>query len=175
MANLQSASSSEGTRPPAFKNSSLKVPDIFDGTQPFKVISFIHSCQLIFHNYQENFSEDLKKVIYATSFLIERAENWIEPYLSNVTNKDSSYFLDNWALFWDPNEVRKAEAELYGLIMKGGFHVSLYIAFLRTLLSRIENLVERALIHYFRNGLAFRTLNQLASHPYNIYSLQDLI
>ncbi|MBW0491269.1 hypothetical protein O181_030984, partial [Austropuccinia psidii MF-1] len=43
MANLQAASSSESSRPPAFKTPSMKAPKCFDGTQPFKVRSFIQS------------------------------------------------------------------------------------------------------------------------------------
>ncbi|MBW0544400.1 hypothetical protein O181_084115 [Austropuccinia psidii MF-1] len=95
MANLQAASSSEASRPPAFKTPSMKAPEFFDGTQPFKVRSFIQSCQLIFHNDPENFSQDRKKVLYATSFLIGRAAKWIEPYLSNLTNQDPNYLLNS--------------------------------------------------------------------------------
>ncbi|MBW0540567.1 hypothetical protein O181_080282 [Austropuccinia psidii MF-1] len=46
MANFQAALSSEESRPPAFKTPSLKEPQCFDGTQPFKVRSFIQSSQL---------------------------------------------------------------------------------------------------------------------------------
>ncbi|MBW0499120.1 hypothetical protein O181_038835 [Austropuccinia psidii MF-1] len=74
MANLQAASSSESSRPPAFKTSSMKAPECFDGTQPFKGRSFIQCCQVIFHNDPKNFSQDRKMVLYATSFLIGRAE-----------------------------------------------------------------------------------------------------
>ncbi|MBW0572908.1 hypothetical protein O181_112623 [Austropuccinia psidii MF-1] len=95
MANLQAAASSEVSRPPAFKTPSMKAPECFDGTQPFKVSSFIQSCQLIFHNDPEDFSQDRKKVLYATSFLVGRAAKWIEPYLSNLTNQDSSYLLNS--------------------------------------------------------------------------------
>ncbi|MBW0591182.1 hypothetical protein O181_130897 [Austropuccinia psidii MF-1] len=183
MANLQAASSSESSRPPAFKTPSMKAPECFDGTQPFKVRSFIQSCQLIFHNDPANFSQDRKKVLYATSFLVGRAAKWIEPYLSNLNNQDSSYLLNSWplfesqlfTLFGDPNEVRKAEAELDGLRMKEGGHVALYIANFRSLVSRIGDWGERALIHHFRKGLASRILDQLASHPSNIDSLQDLM
>ncbi|MBW0576743.1 hypothetical protein O181_116458, partial [Austropuccinia psidii MF-1] len=75
MATLQAASSSGSSRPPAFKTPSMKAPECFDGTQPFKVRSFLQSCQLIFHNDLANFSQDRKKVLYATSFLIGRAAN----------------------------------------------------------------------------------------------------
>ncbi|MBW0512409.1 hypothetical protein O181_052124 [Austropuccinia psidii MF-1] len=66
-----------------------------------------------------------------------------EPYLSNLTNQDPEYLFNNWALFesriftlfGDPNEVRKAEAELYSLIMKEGGNVLLYIADFKSLVS----------------------------------------
>ncbi|MBW0505230.1 hypothetical protein O181_044945 [Austropuccinia psidii MF-1] len=183
MAKLQEASSSESSRPPAFKTPSMKAPECFDGTQPFKVRSFIQSCQLIFHNDLENFSQDEKKVLYSTSFLIGRAAKWIEPYLSNLTNQDSNYLPNSWSffesqlftLFGDPNEVRKAEAQLHSLRMKEGGHVSLNIANFRSLVSRIEDLGERALIHHFRKGLPSRILDQLASNPSRVDSLQDFM
>ncbi|MBW0512704.1 hypothetical protein O181_052419 [Austropuccinia psidii MF-1] len=99
MANLQAASSSGSSRPPAFKTPSIEAPECFDGTQPFKVRSFIQSCQLIFHNDPANFSQDRKKFLYSTSFLICRAAKWIEPYLSNLTNQYPSYLLNSWKLF----------------------------------------------------------------------------
>ncbi|MBW0531434.1 hypothetical protein O181_071149 [Austropuccinia psidii MF-1] len=153
------------------------------GLNPLKVRSFIQSCQLIFHNDPANFSQDRKKVLYATSFLICRAANWIEPYPSNLTNQDSNYLLNSWnlfdsqlfTLFGDFNVVRKAEAELYSLRMKEGGHVSLYIAYFRSFVSRIGDWGERALIHHFRKGLPSWILDQLASHPSRIDSLQDLM
>ncbi|MBW0565613.1 hypothetical protein O181_105328 [Austropuccinia psidii MF-1] len=59
--------------------------------------------------------------------------------------------------------------------MKEGGHAALYIAILRSLVSRIGVWGERALIHNFRKGLASRILEQLTSHPSNIDSLQDLL
>ncbi|MBW0489657.1 hypothetical protein O181_029372 [Austropuccinia psidii MF-1] len=99
MANPQSASSYESSRSPAFKTPSIKAPECFDGTQPFKGRRFIWSGQLIFHNDLANLSQERKKVLYATSFLIGRAAKCIEPYLSNLTNKDPSYLLNSWKLF----------------------------------------------------------------------------
>ncbi|MBW0493493.1 hypothetical protein O181_033208 [Austropuccinia psidii MF-1] len=131
MANIQDFSYSKASRPQnSLRNPSMKAPDFFDGPQPLKLRSFINSCHLIFHNDQTNFSENRKKVLYATSLITCRAAKWIEPYLSNLTNQDQTYLLNNWALFksqlftsfWDPNEVRTAEAELDGLRMKDGAH-----------------------------------------------------
>ncbi|MBW0505208.1 hypothetical protein O181_044923 [Austropuccinia psidii MF-1] len=59
--------------------------------------------------------------------------------------------------------------------MKEGGHVSLYIAYFRSLVSRVRDWGERSLIHHFRNGLPSRILDQLASNPSRIDSLQDLM
>ncbi|MBW0542680.1 hypothetical protein O181_082395 [Austropuccinia psidii MF-1] len=183
MSNIQTYSSSESSRPPAFKISSMKAPECFDETHTFKVRSFIQSCQLFFHNDLENFSQDRQRVLYGFSFLIGSAAKWIEPYFSNVTNQDPSYLLNScqlfgsqlFNLFGDPNEVRKAEAELDTSRMKDVGHVSLYIIDSRSLVSRIGYWGERALIHHFRKGLPSRIFDQLASHASRFDSLQDLI
>ncbi|MBW0462743.1 hypothetical protein O181_002458 [Austropuccinia psidii MF-1] len=63
MANLKADSSPESSRPPAFETPSMKAPECFDRTQPFKVRSFIHSCQSIFHNGPVNLSQDRKNIL----------------------------------------------------------------------------------------------------------------
>ncbi|MBW0503235.1 hypothetical protein O181_042950 [Austropuccinia psidii MF-1] len=116
------------SRAPAFKTPSMKEPDSFDGTKSYKLRGFIQSCQLIFHNDPANCFPERKKVLYSTSFLTGRPGKWIEPYLSNISNENPSYLLNNWklfetqlfTLFGDPNEVRKSEQELKNLIMKKG-------------------------------------------------------
>ncbi|MBW0499202.1 hypothetical protein O181_038917 [Austropuccinia psidii MF-1] len=59
--------------------------------------------------------------------------------------------------------------------MKEGGYVFLEIANFRSLVSRIGDWGERPLTHHFRKGLPCRILNQLASHPSRIDSLQDLM
>ncbi|MBW0476376.1 hypothetical protein O181_016091 [Austropuccinia psidii MF-1] len=59
--------------------------------------------------------------------------------------------------------------------MKEGRHVSLYISNFRSLVSRIGDWGERALIHYFRKRLPSRILDHLAFHPSRIDSHQDLM
>ncbi|MBW0550918.1 hypothetical protein O181_090633 [Austropuccinia psidii MF-1] len=179
----QAVSPRDTSKVPAFKTPSMKAPDSFDGTKAYKLRGFIQSCQLIFHNDPANFFSDRKKVLYSTSFLTGRAGKWIEHYLSNISNEDPSYLLNNWqlfetqlfTLFGDPNEVRKAEQELDNLRMKESGQVSLYIADFRSLMSRIGDWGERAYIHVYRRGFALKLLNQLASSPGNFDSLQDLM
>ncbi|MBW0483954.1 hypothetical protein O181_023669 [Austropuccinia psidii MF-1] len=73
MAKFQGASCSKYPKAKDFKTPSVKAPEFLDGIEPFKVRSFIQSCQLIFHNDQAYFCKDMKEVLYATSFLIGRA------------------------------------------------------------------------------------------------------
>ncbi|MBW0559980.1 hypothetical protein O181_099695 [Austropuccinia psidii MF-1] len=129
----QIAGPRDNSKAPAFKTPSMKAPYSFDGTQAQKLRGLIQSCQLIFQNNPANLFSDRKKVLYSTSFLTGRSGKWIEPYLSNISNEDPSYLLNNWKLFEtqlftlfdDPNEVRKAEQELDNLRMKESDHVSL--------------------------------------------------
>ncbi|MBW0578224.1 hypothetical protein O181_117939 [Austropuccinia psidii MF-1] len=158
----QAVTPRDNSKAPAFKPPSMKAPSSFDGTQAHKLRGFIQSCQLIFHNDPANFFSDRKKVLSSTSFLTGRAGKWIEPYLSNISNEDPSYLLNNWqlfenqlfTLFGDPNEVRKVEQELDNLRMKESGHVSWYIDDFRSLMSRIRDWGERAYIHSYRRGLA---------------------
>ncbi|MBW0496555.1 hypothetical protein O181_036270 [Austropuccinia psidii MF-1] len=179
----QASAPRDNSKAPAFKTPSIKAPDSFDGTQTHQLRVFIQSCQLIFHNDPENFSSDRTNVLYSTSFLTGRACKWIQPYLSNISNEDPSYLLNNWqlfeaqllTLFGDPNEVRKAEQELENLRMKESGHVSFYIADFRSLMSRTGDWGERAYMHNYRRGLVSRILDQLASSPGNFDTLQELV
>ncbi|MBW0471528.1 hypothetical protein O181_011243 [Austropuccinia psidii MF-1] len=114
------------SRASQFKTPSMKAPDSFDGTKAYKLRGFIQYFQLLFHNDPENFFSERKKVLYSTSFLTGRDREWIKPYLSNISNEDPSYLLNNWqlfetqlfTLFGNPNEVRKAQQEMDNLRMK---------------------------------------------------------
>ncbi|MBW0566933.1 hypothetical protein O181_106648 [Austropuccinia psidii MF-1] len=125
----------------------------------------------------------MKKVLYSTYFLTVRAGKWIEPYLSNISNKDPSYLINNWQLFetqlfilfGDPNEFRKAEQQLDNLSMKESGHVSLYTADFRSLMSRIGDWGERAYIHVYRRGLESRALDKLAYYPGNSDTFEELM
>ncbi|MBW0469895.1 hypothetical protein O181_009610 [Austropuccinia psidii MF-1] len=77
----QAVAPREYSKEPAFKTPSMKAPVSFDGIQDHKLGGFIQYCQLIFHNYPENFFSDRKRVLYSTSFHTDRPGIWIVPYL----------------------------------------------------------------------------------------------
>ncbi|MBW0476691.1 hypothetical protein O181_016406 [Austropuccinia psidii MF-1] len=177
----QAAAPRDHSKAHALKTPSMKAPDPFFCTQAHKLRGFIQSCQLIFHNDPANFFSDRKKFLYSTSFLTGRAVKWIEPYLSNISNEDTSYLLNSWqlfetqlfTLFGDPNEVRKAEQELDNLRMKESGHLSLYIADFGSLISIIGDWGEMAYINVYRRGLASRPLEKFSSYPGNFDTLQQ--
>ncbi|MBW0552290.1 hypothetical protein O181_092005 [Austropuccinia psidii MF-1] len=80
---------------PAFKMPSMKAPYSFDFTKAYKLRGLIKHCESIFYNDSANFFSDRKKFLYSISFLTGRARKWIEPYLSNISNEDPFYFLNN--------------------------------------------------------------------------------
>ncbi|MBW0538464.1 hypothetical protein O181_078179 [Austropuccinia psidii MF-1] len=163
----QAVTPRNNSKAPGFKIPSMKAPNSFDGTQAHKLRGFIQSWKLIFYNDPANFFSDRNKVLYSTLFLTGRAGKWIEPYLSNISNEDPSYLLNNWQLFEtklftlfdDANEFRKTKKELDNLMIKESGHVSLYIADFRSSMSIIGDWGERSYIHVYRIGLASRLLD----------------
>ncbi|MBW0462712.1 hypothetical protein O181_002427 [Austropuccinia psidii MF-1] len=138
----KAVSPKDNKRAPTFNTPSMKAQNSFDGNQDHKLRGFIQSCQLIFHNYQENFFSDSYKALESTSFITDRAGKWIEPYLLIISNEDPSYLLNNlqlfktqlFSVFGDPNEIRKAEQELENLRMKESGHFPLCIPDFRSLI-----------------------------------------
>ncbi|MBW0478087.1 hypothetical protein O181_017802 [Austropuccinia psidii MF-1] len=177
----QAVSPRDNSRAPEFKTPTIKSPESFDGTQVHKLRGFNQYCQLIFHNDPATFFSDRKKTLYSTLLLTGRPGKWIEPYLSNISNGDPSYLLNNWKsfetqlliLFGYPNGVRKGEEELDNLRMKESYHVSLYITDFRSLMSRIGDCEERADIHVYRRVLKSRLLDHSASHHGIFDTLQE--
>ncbi|MBW0520580.1 hypothetical protein O181_060295 [Austropuccinia psidii MF-1] len=86
MANLQAAASSEVSRPQAFKTPSMKAPECFDGTQPFKVRIKKAEAELDGLRMREggNFA------LYITNFrgLVSRIGDWGERALIHHFRKD---------------------------------------------------------------------------------------
>ncbi|MBW0533491.1 hypothetical protein O181_073206 [Austropuccinia psidii MF-1] len=103
----QAVSPRDTSRAPEFKTPSLKAPDPFYGTKPYKLRGYIQSCQLIFHNDPENVFSDRKKVLYSTFFitsdfrsLISRIGDWGESFHIHLYRGGlEARFLDQLASF----------------------------------------------------------------------------
>ncbi|MBW0511143.1 hypothetical protein O181_050858 [Austropuccinia psidii MF-1] len=163
----QAASPRDNSKRPELKNPSMKAPDPLDGTQVHKLTAFIQLCQLIFHNNSEICSLKGRKICTKLSFsLVE---------LANVLSPTFQIFPMNILPTSSIIGIRKAEQELDNLRINESGHVSLYIADLKSLISKIGDWEKRAYIHVYRRELASRPLDQLASYPGNLGTLQELM
>ena len=114
---------------------SIKVrdPEPFDGSDPWKIRTFLIQCQLNFNAKPSAFHSDEAKVNYALSYLKGTALEWFEPHLlyASVTSPD---WLNNYGLFkaelnnnFRPHDpIGEAEAELKTLQMKDSQHIMKY-------------------------------------------------
>ncbi|MBW0495469.1 hypothetical protein O181_035184 [Austropuccinia psidii MF-1] len=163
----------ENSKAPAFKTPSMKAPDSFDGTQAHEFRGFIQYCQFIFHNDPANFCNQLL-------FSLVGLENVFNPTspislmkILPISSVIGRYLKPNYSLcLVIPMKSGKLNKS-WILRMKEGGHVSLYIAELRSLMSRIRDWGERDSIHVYKRGLASRPLDQLASYPGNFDTLEE--
>ncbi|MBW0525479.1 hypothetical protein O181_065194 [Austropuccinia psidii MF-1] len=156
MATLKADSSFKVSRPPAFKTPSRKAPECFDGLTPSKL-------EALFSIVNESFKIIWKitliterKFFMPLHFLLARLQNGLSLIFTILPIKTKGSFL------------------ILGLYLN---HNSLlYLGTqMKSLVSRIGDWGERGLIHHCRKGLPSRILDQLASHPSRIDSLQDLM
>ena len=55
-----------------------RVPDSFDGTDPYKLRNFLTQCEIYFRANHSKFRTDDKKVMFAFSYLTDNALEWFE-------------------------------------------------------------------------------------------------
>ena len=167
---------------PAFHTPEMKKPDSFDGSSAAKLRTYLQQCKLIFLNDPSMFATEIQKTVYASSYLSGKAFEWIQPFLSNMSD-DPDFLMNSWdsyegqllTLFGDPNELQNTENELDSLYMKDSDNASSYIASFRSLESRLEGWSDRALMHSFRKGLPSRILDLLDQQPGDINTLSELV
>src|SRR6266481_651367 len=98
-------------------------PDPFDGSDTWKLHTFILQCKLNFRDHSDLFQDDTTKVNYMLSYLKGMALDCFEPMLletpKSVWLSDFTLFIEELeASFGSYNPVSKAEAELQGLHMQ---------------------------------------------------------
>ena len=167
---------------PAFRTPEMKKPDTFDGSSASRLRTYLQQCKLIFLNNPSMFSLDVRKTVYASSYLTGKAFEWVQPYLANM-NDDPEFLMNSWdayegqlnTLFGDPNKLRNTENELDSLYMRDSDHALSYIASFRSLESRLSGWSDRALMHSFRKGLPSQIFDLLDQQPGEISTLAGLV
>jgi hypothetical protein len=64
--------------PAAESAAKYRVPDSFDGTDPYKLRNFLTQCEIYFRANPTKFHSDEKKVMFAFSYLTKNALEWFE-------------------------------------------------------------------------------------------------
>ena len=59
----------------------VKEPDLFDSTNPQKLINFISQCQLTFHASLNIYRDNDQKVSFIMTYLCRAALDFFKPYL----------------------------------------------------------------------------------------------
>src|SRR6266481_4757442 len=143
-------------------------PDTFDGSNTWKLCTFILQCKLNFHDHSDLFQDDRMKVNYMLSYLKGTALDCFEPVLLETPKP---MWLSDFALFlgeleasfssYDP--VGEAEAELEGLCMQENHQATKYFIKFMQLAARVQ-WGEAALLRQAYNGLAKRIKNDMVHH-----------
>ena len=146
-------------------------PDMFDGTNPKKLRTFLVQCELVCSNWPKAFWLDRAKITFAQSYLKGMALEWFEPDLLDTSDPANHLcWMDNWIAFvaelqstFSPhNPVADAEHQLDHLQMKDGHRVMRYIVDFNRLASQVQGYGDGALQHYFYTGLPDQIKDKLS-------------
>ena len=140
----------------------VREPDMFDGTDLYKLRTFLVLCELNFQNHPKAFATDHAKVTYVQSYLRGMALEWFKPDLLNVSNPNTCpIWMDNYHQFvsklksnfslHDP--VRDVEHQLDNLSMKEGQKINKYVIEFNRFIGHVCSYGDGALCHIFYSGL----------------------
>ena len=158
---------------PRSTRSSLKNPDVFDGSDPSKLASFLNQCYLIFADRPQDYSQDDDKILFIISYLRGTAQKWFEPNLYDPTPGAVPLWDGNFPLFirelsihFGPHDpVGDAEDNLRQCRMKSSDKISTYLLAFDTY-AAITGWGDRALRHQFYEGLPSRIKDEMVHQNY---------
>ena len=161
------------TMAPRSTRSSLKNPDVFDGSDPSKLASFLNQCYLIFADRPQDYREDDDKFFYIISYLRGTAQKWFEPNLFDPTpgavpawDGNFPLFIRELSIHFGPHDpVGDAEDNLWQCRMKSSDKISTYLLAFDTY-AAITGWDDRALRHQFYEGLPSRIKDEMVHQNY---------
>ncbi|MBW0507313.1 hypothetical protein O181_047028 [Austropuccinia psidii MF-1] len=156
MANLQADSSSDSSRPPAFKRPSMKEPDALMGLSPSKLEALFSLVNLFSIMSRKTSLKTERRAFMPLHFSLEGLQNVFSLIFPSSPIKIQIIF-SSLGNYLNPNSSPYLDTQM------------------KSLVSEIWAWGERALIHHFRKGFPSSILDQLASHTSIIDSLQDLM
>jgi len=150
--------------------SKARIPDIFDGSDPYKLNHFLFQCRLFFCANPSQFSTDEEKINFALTYLSGVAQDWFEVALQQEDLSYTQPWLSTWHLFVDKLRVHFGLSDPVGdaanlidnLRMKPRDKIATYnVEFMRYAVQL--NWGDLVLCHHFYQGLPNRLQDPIAN------------
>ena len=126
-------------RPPIAPPVKVRVPDVFDGTDPHQLHHFLFQCRLYFHSGPTIFKSDYDKINFAMTYVSGMVQDWLQVALEQEDRGVHHAWLYSWpsfvkemhTYFGIPDVVAEAAHSLDHLRMNPDDQIATYnIAFL---------------------------------------------
>jgi len=150
-------------RPPVAPPVKVRVPDVFDGTDPHQLHHFLFQCRLYFHSRPILFKSDVDKVNFAMTYVSGVVQDWLQVALEQEDQGVHHAWLYSWSSFVKemhiyfgiPDVTAEVAHSLDHLRMNPDDRIAIYnIAFLRY--SAELQWMENALCYRYYSGLPDR-------------------
>jgi len=158
-------------RPPVAPPVKVRVPDVFDGTDPHQLHHFLFQCRLYFHSGPTLFKSDVDKVNFAMTYVSGVVQDWLQVALEQEDRGVHHVWLYSWSSFVKemhtyfgiPDVTAEAVHSLDHLHMNPDDRIAIYnIAFLQY--SAQLQWTESALCHRYYSGLPNRIQDIISTH-----------
>jgi len=150
-------------QPPIASPVKVRVPDVFDGTDPHRLHHFLFQCRLYFHSGLAIFKSDDDKINFAMTYVSGMVQDWLQVALEQEDRGVHHVWLYSWSSFVKemhthfgiPDVAVEAAHSLDHLRMNPDDRITIYnVAFLRY--SAHLQWSENALCHRYYFGLPNR-------------------
>ena len=146
----------------------LREPDMFNGSNPKKLCTFLLHCKLNFRDHPDLFPDGTTKVNYVLSYLKDSALECFEPGSLDPTmpawaSNFNLFIMELEANFRTYDPVGKAEAKLEGLCMQENHQATKYLIKFTQLASCVQ-WGQAALLQQAYNGLTKWIKTDLVHH-----------
>jgi len=86
-------------RPPIAPSVKVRVPDVFDGTNPHQLYYFLFQCRLYFRSGPTLFKSDVDKVNFAMTYVSGVVQDWLQVALEQEDQGVHHVWLYSWPSF----------------------------------------------------------------------------
>jgi len=157
-------------QPPVAPPVKVRVPDVFDGTDPYQLHHFLFQCRFYFRSGPTLLKSDVDKVNFAMTYVSGVVQDWLQVALEQEDQGVHHVWLYSWpsfvkkmhTYFGIPDVATESAHSLDHLHMNPDDQIAIYnIAFLQY--SAQLQWTESALCHRYYSGLPDRIQNIIST------------